>query len=173
MKAWPEILADCGRLLSPADESVAVDKRRLQRCVRPEAAFRVTVRGNADGGTDLGEIVGGIPKIVACAVHPAAPRPSARCLSPEQDEQPVGVVIRCSPREDLYLFYRACDASLVLYTLPEKFQSKLIVVPMEDGGVIRQATLGGKVCRVAFSGLTPGNYLVASFSMAGVEALQR
>ena len=81
--------------------------------------------------------------------------------------------MRRARREDLYLFYRACDASLVLYTLPEKRQSNVMVVPLEDNTAIRQATLGGNVCRIAFPALTPGKYLVASFSMISADALHR
>ena len=79
--------------------------------------------------------------------------------------------MRRARREDLYLFYRDCDASLVLYTLPEKHQSKVMMVPLEDGTAIRQATLGGNVCRIAFSALAPGRYLVASFSMVSADNL--
>jgi tetratricopeptide (TPR) repeat protein len=79
--------------------------------------------------------------------------------------------MRRTRREDLYVFYRACDASLVLYTLPEKNQSKVMIVPTKDGTSIRQATLGGNMCRIAFSALAPGRYLVASFSMVSADNL--
>lgn len=81
--------------------------------------------------------------------------------------------MRRARREDLYLFYRACDASLVLYTLPETSQSTVMVVPLGDDGVIRQATLGGEVYRIEFSALPPGCYLVASFPKVNLDALFR
>ena len=173
MKTWPKILEDCDRLLSPADDNIATDKGPPQRCAPPEAAFRITLRRNenADSGHGL-EVVGGIPKIVACVVHPITPQPHARWL-PDEEERPVGVVMRRAHREDLYLFYRAGDSSLVLCTLPEKHQSKVMVVPLENSTAIRQAILGGNVCRIAFSALAPGSYLVASFSMISADALYR
>jgi hypothetical protein len=175
MKTWPEILADCDRLLSPAEDSIATDKRPPQRRARPEAAFRITLRRNenADSGTGLESIEGGIPKIVACVVHPVTPPPDARWLHPDAEERPVGVVMRRARREDLFLFYRAGDATLVLCTLPEKHQSKVMVVPLDDSTAIRQATLGGNVCRIAFSALAQGSYLVASFSLISAGALYR
>ncbi len=173
METWPKILADCDRLLWPADDSIATDKRPLQRRTRPEAAFRITLRKGADSGTGLESIVGGIPEIAACVVHPITPKPHTRWLQPDEEERPVGVVMRRSHREDLYVFYRACDASLVLYTLPEKRQSKVMAVPLEDSTAIRQATLGGNVCRIAFSALAPGSYLVASFSVISADELSR
>jgi tetratricopeptide (TPR) repeat protein len=171
MKGWPRILADCNRLLSPADG--IADKRPTHHRARPEAAFRFTLRKNADSGTELKSIVGGIPKIVACEVHPVSAQPHARWLQPDREERTLGIVMRRARREDLYLFYRADDASLVLYTLPEKHQSTVIVVPLRDNTAIRNATLGGNVCRIAFSALTPGRYLVASFSMVNADELHR
>lgn len=170
-KAWREILADCDRLLSPTDDSVATGKCQLRRRARPEAAFRITLRGGKDGATRLESVAGGIPKITPCVVHSVPSLPDARWLHPDEEDRPVGVVMRRTRREDLYVFYRACDASLVLYTLPEKNQSKVMIVPLEDGTSIRQATLGGNICRIAFSGLAPGRYLVASFSMVSSDKL--
>jgi tetratricopeptide (TPR) repeat protein len=171
MKGWPKILADCDRLLSPSDDSVATDRYALRRHARPEAAFRITLRDDRDGSTRLESVVGGIPKIMPCVVHSVPLLPDARCLHPDEEDRPVGVVMRRARREDLYLFYRDCDASLVLYTLPEKHQSKVMIVPLEDGTSIRQATLGGNVCRIAFSALAPGRYLVASISMVSADNL--
>lgn len=171
MKGWSKILADCDRLLSPTDDGVATNRRTLPRRSRPEAAFRITLHGGKDGATRLESVVGGIPKITPCEVHSVPSLPDARWLHPDEEDRSVGVVMRRARREDLYLFYRDCDASLVLYTLPEKHQSKVMVVPMEDGTSIREATLGGNVCRIAFSGLAPGRYLVASFSMVSADKL--
>lgn len=81
--------------------------------------------------------------------------------------------MRRARRGDLYLFYCACRASLVLYILPERFQSTVMLVPLGDDGVIRQATLGGEVCRIEFSALPPGCYLVASFPKVNLDALFR
>jgi tetratricopeptide (TPR) repeat protein len=173
MKAWPKILEDCDRMLSPADDSIATDKRPPQRRVLPEATFRIALRRNADGGTGLESIVGGIPEIVDCAVHPVTAELHSRWLQPDEKERPVGVVMRRSHREDLYLFYRACDASLVLYTLPEKQQSNVMVVSLDDSTAIRQATLGANVCRISFTALTPGSYLVLSFPMISADELYR
>jgi tetratricopeptide (TPR) repeat protein len=173
MNSWTKILADCVRLLPPADDGVATDKRSRRRCARPEAAFRITLRRNSASRTGLERILGGIPRIVTCVVHPVASHPQAYRLQPDEEEWPVGIVMRRARREDLYVFYRASDASLVVYTLPEKYQSTVMVAPLEDGGAIRQARLGGKVCRVAFSELTPGRYLVASFSMVSARELHR
>ena len=173
MNSWPKILADCERLLSPADDGVATDKRSPRRSARPEAAFRITLRKNSDSGASLEGIVGGIPKIVTCVVHAVPCQTDARWLHPDEEDRPVGVVMRRARREDLYIFYRDCDASLVLYTLPEKYESTVMVVPLEEGAAIRRARLGGKVCRVAFSALSPGRYLVASFSMISVGELHR
>ncbi len=173
MKTWPKILADCDRLLPPADPRITTDNRPPRRRARPEAAFRITLHRNSDSGTSLENIVGGIPKIAACVVHPVTPQPHTHWLQSDEEERPLGIVMRRARREDLYLFYRACDASLVLYTLPEKHQSKVMVVPLEDSTAIRQATLGGNVCRIAFSALTPGQYLVASFSMVSADELHR
>jgi len=173
MNAWPEILADCERLLSEMDERGSSDQGLPRRPSRPEAAFRFKLREEAGGSTVLESIVGGIPKLVTSAVHTVAARLSAQWLPPGRREEPIGVVMRRRRREDLYVFYCACDASLVVYTLPEEFQSKLILVPLEGDDVIRQATLGENVCRIEFSKLKPGSYLVASFSMVDLEALQR
>lgn len=173
MKAWPKILADCDRLLSPADESVATDKRSPQRRGLPEAAFRITLRRNADSGIDLENIVGGIPKIVPCEVHPVTSATNARSIQPDEEERPLGLLMRRAHREDLCLYYRACDASLVLYTLPEKRQSTVMVVPLEGSTAIRQSTLGGNVCRISFGALAPGRYLVVSFSMINADELFR
>lgn len=171
MRGWPKILADCDRLLSPTDDSAATNRRTLPRRSRPEAAFRITLRGNKDGATRLESVVGGIPKITPCVVHSVPSLPDARWLHPDEEDRPVGVVMRRARREDLYLFYRDCDASLVLYTLTEKHQSTVILAPLQDGIAIRQATLGGNVCRIAFSALAPGRYLVASFSMVSADNL--
>jgi hypothetical protein len=173
MKAWPEILADCGRLLSQMDDRGAAEKRTPERHVRPEAAFRINLCKSADSSTGVESIVGGIPKIVTCVVNSIAPRLSSRWLPPGPNEIPIGVVMRQKRRGDLYIFYRACDATLVLYTLPEKMQSKVILVPIEGDEAIRQATLGGDVSRIEFSTLRPGSYLVASFSMVNLDAVQR
>jgi tetratricopeptide (TPR) repeat protein len=171
MNTWPEILADCDRLLSWAGENIESGKPPVLRSALPEAAFRITLRRNAESGIELKSIVGGIPKIVSCVVHPVTSQPHARWLSSDDKERPAGVVIRHARREDLYIFYRACDASLVLYTLPERRQSEVIVVPLEDTTEIRQSTLGGNVCRIAFDALAPGRYLVASFSKVRVDEL--
>lgn len=104
MKAWPKILADCDRMLSPAEDRIATDKRPPQRRARPEAAFRITLHRNAEGGTGLESILGGIPEIVDCAVHPVTEQLRARWLQPDEKERPLGVVMRRSHREDLYLF---------------------------------------------------------------------
>jgi len=173
MNAWPEILADCERLLSEMDEQGSNDQRLPRRPSRPEAAFRFKLREEADGSTSLESIVGGIPKLVTSMVHTAAARLSVQWLPQGGKEAPIGVVMRRPRREDLYVFYCACDASLVVYTLPEGFQSKLILVPLEGDDVIRQATLGENVCRIEFSKLQASNYLVASFSMVDLDALQR
>jgi hypothetical protein len=173
MRTWPQILADCDRMLSPADDSIATDKRPPRRRARPEAAFRIALCRNADGGTGVESVVGGIPEIVECEVHPVTAQLHSRWLQPDMKERPVGVVMRRSHREDLYLFYRACDASLILYTLAEKHQSKVMVLPVEDSTAIRQATLGGNACRIVFPALTPGHYLVASFSMISADDLYR
>jgi hypothetical protein len=53
MNSWPKILADCDRLLSSTDDSVATDNSPPRRRARPEAAFRITLRRNADSGTGL------------------------------------------------------------------------------------------------------------------------
>lgn len=173
MKTWPKILVDCDRLLSPADDNTATDKRPPQRRAPPEAAFRITLRRNENAGSGAGlEVMGGIPKIVACVVHRITPQPHAHWL-PDEEERPVGVVMRRARREDLYLFYRAGDSSLVLCTLPEKHQSKVMVVPLENSTAVRQAILGGNVCRIAFSALAPGRYLVVSFSMVRADELHR
>jgi tetratricopeptide (TPR) repeat protein len=173
MKAWPKILADCNRLLSSVDESLATDERPRQRRGLPEAAFRITLRRNADSGIELENIVGGIPKIVPCEVHPLTLQPHTRSMQPDEDEQPVGIVMRRAHREDLCLYYRACEASLVLCTLPEKYQSKVMVVPLKGSTAIRQSALGGNVSRIAFAALTPGCYLVLSFSMINADELFR
>ena len=173
MNAWPKILADCQQLMSPTDATGAADKRSPQRRGLPEAAFRITIRRNADGGTDLGDISGGIPKIVPCEVHPVTSQPHAHSIQPDEEEQPLGIVMRRARREDLCLYYRACDASLVLHTLPEKRQSRVMVVPLEGSGAIQQSTLGGNVCRISFGGLTPGRYLVVSFSTTNVDEVNR
>ena len=96
MRGWPKILADCDRLLSPADESVsmATNERQLRHRARPEAAFRITLRGNKDRATRLENIVGGIPKITPCVVHSVPSLPDARWLHPDEEDQPVGVVMR-------------------------------------------------------------------------------
>jgi tetratricopeptide (TPR) repeat protein len=173
MKTWPEILADCDRLLSPADDSIATDERPPRCRTRPEAAFRITLCRNADSGTGLESIVEGIPEVATCAVHPVTSQPHTGWLQPDGEERPLGIVMRRARREDLYLFYRAGDASVVLYTLPEKRQSKVMVVPLEDSTATRQATLGGNVCRIEFDALAPGRYLVASFSMVSADELHR
>ncbi|HEV2194153.1 MAG TPA: tetratricopeptide repeat protein [Candidatus Acidoferrum sp.] len=172
MKNWPDLLAECIRLLSEAEAKGSSGERLVHCPPRPEAAFRINLRENS-GGKSLESVVGGIPKIVTSAVHVVTPRLSSRWLPPEGSEQPIGVLTRGPRREDLYVFYRECDASLVLYTLPEKFQSKVILVPLENDDVIRQAGLGENVSRVEFSTLKPGRYLVASFSMVDLDALQR
>jgi len=172
MKAWPKILAECERLLPPVNGSAATDKRPPQRRGVPEAVFRVTLRRNADRSIDLENIVGGIPKILPYEVRPVPAQPHAR-IQPNQEERPVGIAMRRARREDLCLYYRACDASLVLYTLPERRQSKVMVVPLEGGTAIRQSTLGGNVCRISFGALTPGRYLVVSFSMINADELFR
>jgi tetratricopeptide (TPR) repeat protein len=170
-KTWPEILADCDRLLSPTDDSVATDKCPLRRRARPEAAFRITLRESKDGATRLESVLGGIPNITPCVVHSVPSLPDARWLHPDEEDRPVGVAMRRARREDLYLFYRDCDASLVLYTLPEKHQSTVILVPLQDGIAIRQSTLGGNLCRIAFGSLAPGRYLIALFSMVRADDL--
>ncbi len=160
-------------LPAPADDNTATDKRPPQRRAPPEAAFRITLRRNENAGSGAGlEVMGGIPKIVACVVHRITPQPHAHWL-PDEEERPVGVVMRRARREDLYLFYRAGDSSLVLCTLPEKHQSKVMVVPLENSTAVRQAILGGNVCRIAFSALAPGRYLVVSFSMVRADELHR
>jgi tetratricopeptide (TPR) repeat protein len=171
MKAWTKILADCERLLLPTDESAATHKRPQQRRGLPEAAFRITLRSNADSGIGLENILGGIPKIMPCEVHPVTSQNHARSIQPDEEEQPLGIVMRRAHREDLCLYYRACDTSLVLYTLPERRQSTVMVVPLEGSAEIRQFTLGGNVCRITFGFLTPGRYLVVSFSMINAEEL--
>jgi hypothetical protein len=80
--------------------------------------------------------------------------------------------MRRSRREDLCVFYRACDVSLVLYTLPEKSQSRAMLVPLQGDAAIRQATLGRGPCRIEFCALQPGSYLVLSFSLVDLDALQ-
>ena len=47
------------------------------------------------------------------------------------------------------------------------------MVPLENSTAIRQAALGGNVCRMAFSALTPGSYLVLSFPMISADELYR
>src|SRR5207253_8087507 len=131
---------------------------------RPEAAFRITLRKKSEGGTTLNDIVGGIPGILACVIHSVPPGASMHCVPPDPNEQPVGLIMRRSRREDLHVFYRAADASIVLYTLPEKSQSRVMLVPLR-GDAIRQSTLGGRVCRIEFCALQPGSYLLLSFSL--------
>ncbi len=171
--SWPKILADCACLLSPEDDNNAASKGATRHRSRPETAFRIELRKSKDGGTRLDSIVGGIPKIADCVVHTVPGPPDARWLHPDEEDRPVGVVMRRARREDLYIFYRDCDASLILYTLPEKHQSQVMVAPSEEGAEIKQAILGGKVCRIAFSALAPGRYLVVSFSMVSASELQR
>ena len=172
---WPEILAECERLLcqSPMGECGSGGEGVRERPRRPEAAFRLTLEANSESKTRLDSIVGGIPKVVTSEVRLVATRLSVGCVPPHSDEQPIGVVTRRPPREDLYVFYRDCDASLVLYTLPEKFESKVILVALQGDEVVRQATLGGDVCRIEFSTLKPGSYLVASFLTVDLDALQQ
>jgi Flp pilus assembly protein TadD len=173
MKTWPEILVECQQLLSETVEK-GPDNERSARCPRhPEAAFRIKLRENAGGGMDLESIFGGIPKIVPTVVHSVTTQLSSRWLPPEKNEQPIGLVTRRPRREDVYVFYNNREASLVLYTLPEEFQSKVIVVPLQGDDIVRQAKLGENVGRIEFSKLKPGSYLVASFSMVDLDALQR
>jgi len=173
MNAWPEILTDCERLLSEMDEQASSGQRLPRRPSRPEAAFRFKLREEADGSTSLENIVGGIPELVTSIVHTSAARPSVQWLPPGGKEEPIGVVMRRPRREDLYVFYCACEARLVVYTLPEEVQSKLILLSLQGDDVIQRATLGENVCRIEFSKLKPGSYLVASFSTIDLDALQR
>ena len=115
MKAWPEILEECKRHLSEAAEKGSSGER-LHHCARPEAAFRIKLRENPGGSKSLESVVGGIPKIVTSTVHSVTRLLSSCWLPPEKSEQPIGVLTRGPRREDLYVFYRECDASLVLYT---------------------------------------------------------
>jgi len=173
MKTWPEILAECEQLLSKADEKSSSEERPARCPRRPEAAFRIELRENPSGNTSLESILGGIPEMVPTVVYSVTTRLSSRSLLPEKDEQPIGLVTRRPRREDVYVFYRDRDASLVLYTLRDEFRSKVILVPLQGDDVVRQAKLGEDVCRIEFSKLKTGSYLVASFSMVNLDALQR
>lgn len=105
-------------------------------------------------------------------VHPVSRWLSTRWLRAEPNEQPLGVVRR--PRhEDLCVFYRASDGSLVLRALPERFQSTVVLIPLRGDSTIRQAKLDGKVGRIEFSALEAGSYLVASFPLVDSDELQR
>ena len=169
--AWPNVLTECAPFLLANDAGVADEVRPVRRCARPEAAVHIRLQRNADGGIDVSDIVGGIPGVLSCTVHSVPPRLS-RCWPAVQNEHPLGVIMRRSHREDLYVFYRACDASLVLYTLPEKSQSRVMLVSLQGGAAIQQATLGGRVCRIEFCALQPGSYLLLSFSLVDLDALQ-
>jgi hypothetical protein len=169
---WSAILAECGRLFAATNDSDKTS-HAAPHCGPPEAAFRITLREKSEGWTALESIVGGIPGIPLCVVRSVTPRASMRCLSADPNEQPVGVIMRRSRREDLHVFYRASDGGLVLYTLPEKSQSLVMLVPLKGDAAIRQAALGGHVCRVEFSALQPGSYLLLSFSLVDLDALQR
>jgi hypothetical protein len=170
---WPGILANCQQLLATTREREAGNVPVPHRRIRPEAAFRITLARSDNCETAVKHLVGGIPGRISCAVHCVAPRLSANWRPPDPAEQPIGVLIRGRRREDLFLFYRARDAGLVFYTLPDEFESRLMLVPLQDGGRIKQISLRGNALRGEFSALEPGSYLVISFALIDFDALQR
>jgi hypothetical protein len=168
---WPELLAECSRQMIQTAGGADGERRGRQQD-RPEVAFRVRLQTSADCRTELADVIGGIPEILSSNVHTVASSSYLHRLPSEAEAQHVAVAMRGSRRGDLHVFYRRSDSSLILRVLPENSESRVMLVALAGDAAIRQATLGGRVNRVEFCNLQPGSYLVVSFSLVDLEALQ-
>jgi tetratricopeptide (TPR) repeat protein len=168
---WPELLGECSRQMIKTAGGADGDCRRRQQ-IRPEVAFCVGLHASAGGRAELADIINGIPEILSSNVHTVAHSSYLHRLPSEAGAQHVAVAMRSSRREDLHVFYRRSDSSLILHALPEDAESRVMLVALAGDAAIRQATLGGRVSRVEFCNLEPGSYLVISFSLVDLDALQ-
>jgi tetratricopeptide (TPR) repeat protein len=166
--AWPELLAECSRQMTRTAGGAGGECRGRPQG-RPEVAFRIKLQESEDGGTKLTNIIGGIPELLSCTVHTS--RTYSCCPALEPYAQHVALLMRGSRREDVHVFYRRSDSSLILRALPENAESRVMLVALAGDAAIRQATLGGRVRRIEFSNLQPGSYLVISFSLVDLDAL--
>ena len=88
MRGWPEILADCDRLLSPTDDNVATDRRTLLRTLSSGGRIpHHAPRKHRMAPPDSKSVVGGIPKIMPCIVHSVPSLPDARWLHPDDEDR--------------------------------------------------------------------------------------
>jgi hypothetical protein len=169
--SWPELLGEYSRQMIQTAVGAGAGCRRRQQ-VSPEVAFCVELHVSAGGSAELADIISGIPEILSSKVRPIARSCYLHRLPSEAGAQHVAVAMRGSRREDVHVFYRRSDSSLILRALPENAESRVMLVALAGDLTIRQATLGGRMSRVEFCNLQPGSYLVVSFSLVDFDTLQ-